>query len=155
MSSRFSARIVSVLIAFAFASAALASPRGTPAQAKAMLKRAAAHYKAVGEKQALADFNKNKKDWIDRDLYVFCVDRKGLTLANGGFPERVGGPVSTIKTDTGKLLGVALWDAVEKTGSGTVSYSWTNPTSGKIEPKISYVEKLGEMVCGVGAYNPR
>jgi hypothetical protein len=30
-----------------------------------------------------------------------------------------------------------------------------NPVSGKIEPKLSFWKKLGEDVCGVGAYNPQ
>jgi len=30
-----------------------------------------------------------------------------------------------------------------------------NPTSGKLEPKITFVQKVGDDVCGVGAYNPQ
>ena len=37
-----------------------AGDRGTPVEAKAMLAKAAAHYRAVGPKQALADFTGKK-----------------------------------------------------------------------------------------------
>jgi hypothetical protein len=29
---------------------------------------------------------------------------------------------------------------------------WVNPVSGKMEPKVSFVQKVGTDVCGVGAY---
>ena len=50
-----------------------AADRGTPAEAKAMLQKAVAHYKEVGRKQALADFNAKKAPFGDRDLYVVCI----------------------------------------------------------------------------------
>jgi len=31
---------------------------------------------------------------------------------------------------------------------------WINPVSRKTEPKISFVQRVGDDVCGVGAYNP-
>ena len=146
-------RKISIALTVLFlVTAAVAHERGTPAEAKAMLEKAVAHYDKVGEKKALADFNTDRKQWISHDLYVFCVDKKGMTLANGGFPERVGGPVPNMKTNDGVEFGKALWDAVDKNGSGEVRYSWTNPTTKVAEQKVSYVKKAGTNVCGVGAY---
>ena len=34
-------------------------------------------------------------------------------------------------------------------------YPHINPVSHKPEPKVSFVRKMGEDVCGVGAYNPK
>jgi hypothetical protein len=31
-------------------------------------------------------------------------------------------------------------------------YQWRNPVSGQTETKISFVEKVGDDACGVGAY---
>lgn len=145
-------KLPAVLTVLLTVTVAFASDRGTPAEAKAMLDNAIAHYNKAGAKKALADFNTDRKQWISRDLYVFCVDRKGMTLANGGFPERVGGPVPDMKTSDGTEFNKALWDAVAKTGSGEVRYSWTNPTTKVTEEKVSYVRKAGKNVCGVGAY---
>ena len=30
-----------------------------------------------------------------------------------------------------------------------------NPVSGKVEPKVIFGQKLDDVVCGVGAYNPQ
>src|SRR5215467_2032929 len=64
--------------------------RGTPAEAKAMLDKAAQHYHDVGEKTALADFTAKKAPFFDRDLYVFCIGKGYVLTANGGFPQYVG-----------------------------------------------------------------
>ena len=130
--------------------------RGTPAEAQAMLRSAVAHYQAVGRKQALADFSGKKPQFFDRDLYVFCVGANSSTLtANGAFPQYVGMSVDVWKDADGKPLGKAIQDAARKNDQGSIEYRMSNPLSGQIEPKISFWQKLGEDVCGVGAYNPR
>jgi len=70
-------RKLSLLLFIRIASGAillLAADRGTPSEAKAMLEKAVAHYKDVGRKQAVADFNAKKSPFSDRDLYVVCFD---------------------------------------------------------------------------------
>jgi cytochrome c len=131
------------------------SERGTPAEAKAMLQQAVAHYQEVGRKQALADFNAKKPPFGDRDLYVFCIDSNGIIIANGGFPQYVGLSTGVLKDVDGKSVGKAIWDLANSKGEGSVQYQWINPVSGKTEPKISFGQKVGEDVCGVGAYNPQ
>ena len=133
--------------------ASAAGDRGTPDEARAMLKKAVAHYKSVGRKQALADFTAKKAPFGDRDLYVFCLGRDRIEVANGGFPSFVGVSADTIKDAKGNPLGKAIWDAAGK-GEGSLEYQWRNPVSGKTEAKVSFVEKVGDDACGVGAYNP-
>ena len=134
--------------------AAPATQRGTPAEAKAMLQKAVAHYKEVGRKQALADFNVKKAPFGDRDLYVFCLGADRIEVANGGFPSYVGTSADNIKDATGKPLGKALWDTGAK-GEGSVAYDWQNPVTHKTEHKVSFVQKAGDDVCGVGAYESK
>jgi cytochrome c len=135
-------------------SASAAGERGTPDEAKAMLKKAVAHYKAVGRKQAMADFNAKKPPFGDRDLYVFCIGPDRIEVANGGFPSYVGVSADQIKDARGHALGKAILDTASATGEGSVEYPWLNPVSHKTETKVSFVEKVGEDVCGVGAYKP-
>jgi len=144
---RLAVAILSILSAVASA-----ADRGTPAEAKAMLAKAVDHYKAVGRKQAAADFNSRKAPFFDRDLYVFCIAPDRTTLANGGFPSYVGTSVDLLKDADGKPLGKALLDAVADKSEGSVEYSWENPMTHKTERKISFVRKVGDDVCGVGAY---
>lgn len=132
------------------------SERGTPAEAQAMLQKAAAHYQSVGRRQALTDFTTKAPPFSDRDLYVFCVGSNSSTLtANGAFPKYVGMSVDVWKDADGKPLGKSIQNAARNSDQGSIEYRMINPISGTIEPKISFWQKLGEDVCGVGAYNPR
>ena len=147
-------------ITLAVASVALAlgvqaAERATPAEAKAMLEKAVAHYKAAGRKQALADFNGRKAPFSDRDLYVFCLGSDRSMTANGAYPSWVGQPVDVLKDANGKALGKSLMDAAAAGGRGVVEYPHINPVTRKPEPKVSFVQKVGDDVCGVGAYEPK
>jgi cytochrome c len=112
--------------------AATAAERGTPAEAKAMLQKAVAHYKAVGRQQALADFNVKKAPFGDRDLYVFCLGPDHIEVANGGFPSYVGTSADNIKDANGKALGKALWETGSK-GEGSVAYQ--DGAQGELRPE--------------------
>jgi cytochrome c len=132
-----------------------AGDRGTPSEAKAMLAKAIAHYKAVGRKQALADFTGKKAPFVDRDLYVFCIGPDRVIVANGGYPSFVGSSADILRNADGKPLGKALLDAGSREGGGSVEYAHINPVSHLPESKVAFVQKAGEDVCGVGAYNPK
>src|ERR1051326_6418909 len=101
------------------------SSRGTPDEAKAMLAKAAAHYKSAGRAQALKDFNAGKAPFRDRDLYVFCIASDSMTVANGGFPQYVGTSVNMLKDAEGKPLGKRLIESAEK-GNGSGEYTGEN-----------------------------
>ena len=148
-----SKKIVFVAVVLSATSFLFAAERGTPAEAKAMLAKAVAHYKEVGRKQALADFNAKKAPFGDRDLYVFCLAPDHIEVANGGFPSVVGTSADALKDADGKPLGKALWEGASS-ADGSVKYRWYNPISSKAEPKIAFTQKVGDDLCGVGAYNP-
>lgn len=131
-----------------------AADRGTPAEAKAMLRNAVSHYQQVGRNQALADFTAKKPPFGDRDLYVVCIGPDHTIIANGGFPQYVGASADALKDADGKSVGKAGWDVATSKGEGSVKYQWVNPLTHKTEPKITFFQKAGDDVCGVGAYNP-
>jgi hypothetical protein len=131
-----------------------ATEHGTSDEAKEMLKMAVKHYRAVGRDSALADFNGKKGPWVDRDLYVFCIDRKDIIIANSVSTEAVGKSLDLIKDSRGNPVGQAMWQAVAKTGSGSLQYQVPDPLSGKVEPKTSFLKKVGDDLCGVGIYMP-
>ena len=144
-------RIVLALLVCVIATKAVGGERGTPAEAQAMLDKAIAHYKQAGRSQALSDFNKKVAPFADRDLYVVCLTADHTIVANGGFPRLVGTSADQLRDADGKPLGTALWGAAGK-AEGSVHYRWTNPVTGKTEPKISFVQKTGDDICIVGAY---
>ncbi|HEU4684172.1 MAG TPA: cache domain-containing protein [Nitrospira sp.] len=145
--------ILQILAATAVSVTSFAGERGAPADAKAMLHEAVAHFNSAGRQQALADFNAGKAPFRDRDLYVVCIGADHKISANGGFPQYVGMSADVLKDASGKLLGRAIVEAVERTGEGSVAYMMVNPASGKVEPKVLYAQKVGDEVCGVGAYH--
>ena len=130
------------------------SGRGTPEEARAMMLKAIDHYNAEGRTKALADFTAMKSPFGDRDLYVVCIGANHKITANGGFAQFVGASADVLKDADGKSLGQAIWDAAWNSGEGTVEYKWMNPVSHITEPKIGYFKKVGEDICGVGAYKP-
>jgi cytochrome c len=132
----------------------LSGEQGTPAEAKAMLQKAVGHYAGVGRKQALADFTAGKSPFRDRDLYVVCISIDHRVSASGGFPQYVGMTSDVLKDASSRPLGRAIVESVSAKKEGTVSYLMTNPLTGNTEPKVLFVQKLSDDVCGVGAYNP-
>ena len=130
-----------------------AADRGTPEEAKALLGKAAAHYQSVGRTQALADFNAGKAPFKDRDLYVVCIGADRKIAANAAFPQYAGYPADILKDAEGKPLAGAILASVSEAGS--VSYMMLNPQTHAIEPKVIFTKKLGDDVCGVGAYSPK
>ena len=145
---------VSCLILTLAAIALFAADRGTPADAKAMLQKALEHYKSVGRKQALADFNAKKPPFGDRDLYVVCIGSDHTIVANGGFPQYVGMSADLMKDANGKSIGQAGFDLANSKGAGELHYRWLNPVTKKMENKVSYFAKAGDDACAVGAYTP-
>jgi len=130
----------------------LAADHGTATEAKAMLVKAITHYKAVGRKQALADFTANKPPFGDRDLYVVCFNSERIVVANGGFPGYVGTRGDTVVDENGKGVGAASWEATSASGEGVVQYRWVNPVTRDVEAKTMFVARIGGDVCGVGNY---
>ena len=148
--------IVAVALAVPASLLAQATPaRASLADAKAMLDKAVAHYQSAGRKQALADFSARKAPFGDRDLYVVCLGAGGIVTAHGGYPAYVGQSADALKDASGKPLGSSIWTLGSTKGAGTIEYPMTNPVTNAVEQKTSYVQKVGDDVCAVGAYSAK
>jgi cytochrome c len=147
-------RLLTLSILAAIAGAGVAADHGSPAQAQAMLIKAVAHYKAVGRKQALADFTAQKQPFRDHDLYVVCFDRRRLVSANGAFPDNVYTPADLLRASNGEGVGTLAWKLTEANGEATMRYRWVDPTTHAMESKLGFFARVGEDVCGVGVYSP-
>jgi cytochrome c len=134
---------------------ALAADQPTPADAKAMLAKAVAFYKEHGRKAAFEAFNKNAPPFSDRGLYVFCIGPDRTLVADGEFRSFIGQSADIIKDATGRKLGEALWDAARNEEPGEVHYQFLDPATQKMKPKVSFVERVDQDVCGVGTYETK
>jgi signal transduction histidine kinase len=125
-----------------------AADYGTPAEAKAMLEKAAAELKQ-DQAKALEMFNKGEGGFKDRDLYVFCGGPDGKFTAH---PKLVGQSLKDLKDKTGKAFGEEIYSVAQEGRISEVTYAWPRP--GQTEPvqKVAHVTKVGDQVCAVGYY---
>src|ERR1700760_1144204 len=130
---------------------------GTAVEARAMLTKALAAVKA-DEAKALDMFNKGEGGFLDRDLYVFCINLVGREVAIGNPNTRnnVGNNIRSLRDPTGKPFGLEIYEAVQKpVGEITeVSYVWVRAGADKTPvPKVTFVTRVSDdLGCGVGYY---
>lgn len=149
---RFSILLTS-LLALCVSSAALAAgDRGTPDEAMNLVKKAIAFYKANGKDKTMTALNEPKGAFIDRDLYVFVHDDKGIYYAIAVKPAFIGKDMTGVKDANGKLIVKEQIDTLKTAPSMWQEYDWQNPVNGKIEHKKTYCEKLDGFHFCSGAY---
>ena len=124
--------------------------QGTAEEARQMTERAVRHFEQKG-KAALADLTEPGGAFIDRDLYVFVIDREGNYHAFGGMPERVGTRMQDVPGIDGAELVRKILEVIE-VGGGWVEYDFRNPTTGQMAPKMSYILERGGLCFGCGIY---
>lgn len=130
-----------------------AADKGTADEAKAMVEKAVALLKDAGPDKAFAAFDDPaNKDFHDRDLYIFVRSMDGNTVAHGANKGMIGHTNLDLKDADGKPYNKEMIDLATSKGSGWVDYRWVNPVSHKIEPKSSFIEKVGDYVVGAGFY---
>ena len=142
--------LVPLAACLAVAMPLVAGEKATPAEAQALLAKAVKAIETQGEAKALAAFNDSKGGFRDRELYVFCVGPDNKISASID-PKMIGVDETTVKDADGKEIGKEI-AALGAKGGGSLEYRWTNPVSGKVETKISFVKRAGAQTCGVGAY---
>ena len=140
------------LFLFTTGSITWAGEFGTAAEAEALVKKAIAHIKANPKEKALADLSDPKGKFVDRDLYIFVYDIKGVCVAHGFNQKMVGKDLSAMKDMDGKAYVKERIEIAQTKGKGWQDYKFTNPMSKKIEGKSAYVEKLDDLIIGCGVY---
>lgn len=127
---------------------------GSPEEAQAMVEKAIAFYKDVGREAALAEFNNNKGKFVDRDLYVFICDTDGMVIAHGINRGLVNKNMIDLKDVNGVFIVREMIAAAKNKPEGAwVTYTWTNPTIKKLEPKKTWVKPHDGLLFMVGVYD--
>ncbi len=142
--------LVGAAAVLAFVAACGETPQGgTAAEAKALLEKAVAEFKADKE-AALAAFNSGQPPYTQRDLYVFCANASdGITTAH---PTQKGQPLQNVRDMKGFAAGEEILKVATEDQVNEVAYMWPRPGSSEPVDKVSYVTKVGDQVCGVGYY---
>lgn len=144
-------RVLMVVATIALAAGlAQAAEYGTGEDAKAMLEKAVAAVK-TDKAKALEAFNACVEGFKDRDLYPFCTNAAdGVIVAH---PTLVGKQVRDLKDKNGFAFGEEMMKVADTEGKvAEVAYMWPRPGSDTPVQKVSFVTKVGELVCGVGYY---
>jgi cytochrome c len=141
---------VVALLCLAGASSAFAQT--TTNAARDWVKKAGAFYQAQGKEKALAAFSDPKGQFIKGDLYIFVLDLNGKMLAHPK-AELVGKDFMAVKDARGKLFAAEIVKEAKEKGNGWIEYNCENPVSKAPEDKITYFEKVGDVIIAAGAYD--
>lgn len=150
------AQVLKIIFAF-FAlalslGASAAEPRATKEEAVAMVKKAVDYLKKNGKEAAIAEFNKPKGPFVDREVYVVMMDLNGVILAHSLNPKLLGKSLIDIKDVNGKAFVREQVDVAKTKGSGWVNFQWNNPVAQKMEPRSTYLERSGDYIVISGVY---
>ncbi|MEO6354085.1 MAG: cache domain-containing protein [Oxalobacteraceae bacterium] len=145
-------KIALSLCVLAFAGAAFAAEKGTADEAMSMVKKGVQLVKTNGKEKAFAEFNDPHGQFVKGDLYVMVYDMEGINKAHGSNPKLVGKNLIDIKDANGVFIVKNFIEVAKGKGHGWVDYKWPNSTTKAVEMKSTYVEKVDDVLIGVGIY---
>ncbi|OED36024.1 hypothetical protein AB833_28805 [Chromatiales bacterium (ex Bugula neritina AB1)] len=144
--------LTTVALSLGLALPAIATEFATEAEAKALAESALSALQA-NKDQAIEAFN-NGADFKVKDLYVFCGDNSGLTVAHGTRPKRIGvnNINDSVDKKTGAAYGKQIMEGAKEGGFHRVDYHFPRPGEEEPSPKSTFVFKANDTTCGVGFY---
>ncbi len=129
--------------------------RATTKDAELMVQKAIAYVAKEGKEKALAAFNDPKGPFTYLDLYVFVLDLDGKVLAHGRNQKFVGNNYVNTKDAAGNYhFSRRALELAKTDGKGWFEYRIENPQSGKVESKVAYVERAGDLIISCGVFKP-
>jgi cytochrome c len=129
------------------------TPRATRAEAQALLERAVDFLKSNKPDIAFASFSNPRGGFVQDDQYVFAIGiEDGKYRASGAAPQLNGMDVRGMRDAAGNTLFEEMIAIARKSGSGTVDYVWRNPATNAVESKHTLVQRVGDVLLGVGYY---
>jgi cytochrome c len=146
------ALICLVLLSWCPGSAAFSADKATPEEAKALVEKGVLYTQNNGKEKALKEFSNPKGEFVKGELYIVVTGLDGTVLAHPTTPKLVGVNTIDIPDVDGKLFRKEFVEAAKTKGSGWVDYKFKNPVTNKVEAKISYFKKAGDMILIAGTY---
>ncbi len=129
------------------------TPRASVEEAQDLLNKAVAYLRKQGADAAFAAFNNPQGGFMHDDQYVFVIGvDDGRYRATGAAPQLTGMDVRAMRDAAGKPLVEEMMALVKKQSKGSVDYVWRNPATNAVEPKRSLIERVDNLILGVGYY---
>ena len=125
--------------------------QGTADEATALVQRAVALRRSTSGQHFLQTLTDRNQPYHDRDMYVFALDSIGTYRAFGGNTAKVGTRVQDIPGIAGEQLVRDIIAQAER-GPGWVEYDITNPATGTVQTKMSFVQRVDDLYLGCGVY---
>jgi cytochrome c len=149
----FSLKLTATAIALCLASGAALANEPSEKDAVAMAERGAALIKSKGKDEMMKRINAKDPDFVQGSLYVDLRDVKtGIVLAHPYNPSIVGKDLTDVPDANGKKYRREIIELAAAKGKGWVDYQYKNPTTGKIEPKTTYILLVDGVVLEAGLY---
>ncbi|WP_283744309.1 cache domain-containing protein [Sideroxydans sp. CL21] len=127
--------------------------RASLEEATVMLHRAVAFLKKSGGKTAFAAFNDPASGFVIKDEYVFAIGLDdGKYRASGAAPYLTGTDVRELTDAAGKPIFKKMIELAKQNDGGTIDYVWRNPATNAIENKHTLIQRVGDVLLGVGYY---
>jgi signal transduction histidine kinase len=148
-------RSMACLAIASIGTAALAAQPAQPTEkdAIAMAERGAAFMKANGKEALMKKLAVKDPEFVQGELYVDMRDiNTGIVIAHPINPSIVGKNLTDVPDASGKVYRREIIELAAKQGKGWVDYMYKNPVSGKIEPKTTYILRVGDVVLEAGIY---
>ena len=125
----------------------------TEKDAIAMVERGVALVKAKGKDEMMKKINAKDAEYVQGELYIDMRDLKtGIVLAHPYNPSIVGKDLTDVPDANGKKYRREIIELAAAKGKGWVDYQYKNPTSGKIEPKTTFIQRVDDVVLEAGIY---
>lgn len=141
------------ILSLALVAAPVLANAPTEKDAIAMVERGVALVKAKGKDEMMKKINAKDAEYVQGELYIDMRDLKtGIVLAHPYNPSIVGKDLTDVPDANGKKYRREIIDVAAAKGKGWVDYQYKNPTSGKIEPKTTYIQRVDDVVLEAGIY---
>lgn len=132
-----------------------AAQAGEPTEkdAIAMTEKGAAFLKAHGKDAMMKKIAAKDPDFVQGSLYVDLRDlATGVVLAHPINPSIVGKDLLDVPDANGKKYRREIIELAQQKGKGWVDYQYKNPATNRIEPKTTYILRVGDVVLEAGIY---
>jgi len=126
--------------------------KDTPEEAKAMVEKAIACYKAEGREKAFSEISDPDGRFKKGDLYVFVYDMNGTAVARPVQKGLIGTNIITAIDGAGRPYVKERIELAKTKGKGWQDYRYFNPTTKKMEDKTAWIEMHDGYIFGCGAY---
>jgi len=141
------------LALFPFLLASAQAP--APDKAEVLVKRAIGYAKQHGVEKLILQTNQANGVFhvgSGSEMYLYVYDLQGMMKANGYKTDLVGKSRLDAKDPDGKFFVKEFISVAKAGGKGWVDYKYSNPLTGKIEPKTSYIELHEGLIFCCGTY---